>query len=169
MPKLLATIPAKANCGTLYILHEKERNMTESFPKRVVAVLMTHWATAIAVTLSGVASLLWAKHAERLYSWLESLLEAKGMLAILLFFAIGLAYALLLHVQWRRSRAPFFDRLEPVPGAGYCREPRTGEFVCPRCASEDRKAYLAQISDAALFCQSCNHGVKRFLEKEPNK
>lgn len=64
----------------------------------------------------------------------------------------------------------FFDRLVPVAAAGYSIDPKNGEAVCPKCASEGRPAYLLAVGEN-FYCQACNAAIKgqkpQFPKAEP--
>lgn len=140
--------------------------MSEPFPTRVRRVVEEHSATAIGLSTVAFLTTVWSLQAPGIYRWLYAALEDKGILALI--FVLFTA-AIWCWMGWRSEKKrekPFFERLIPVAGSGYSRDPKHREFACPRCASEDRKAYLAQISDDGLYCQSCGHGVKRFKARE---
>lgn len=125
-----------------------------------------HWATLVAIAITSFGSIMWAKYSGPIYLRLQNTLGEKGILAVLLLLLAALLFSIAALMHQRAKAKPLFERLIPVPGSGYCRDPKHNQLVCPRCASEDRKSYLAEMSDDALYCQSCGHGVKRFREKE---
>ena len=140
--------------------------MPEPLPARIRQAIEDNLAATIGATTLVFLTTLWTLHAPGVYRRLYAALEDKGM--------VGLIFMLLSTTVWcavgwrseKKKEKPFFERLVPVPGAGYSRDPKNREFACPRCASEDRKAYLAQMHEGALYCQSCHAAVKRFITKE---
>ena len=140
--------------------------MPESIPARIRKAIEDNLAATIGLTTVAMLTAAWSLKSPGIYRRLFAALEDKGILALI----FGLLSATIwCWVGWRsekKKEKPFFERLIPVPGAGYSRDPKNGEFACPQCASEGRASYLAVINDGALYCQACGRAVKRFKEKE---
>jgi hypothetical protein len=140
--------------------------MSEPLPTRIRKAIEDNLAATIGATTLLFLTTLWTLHAPGVYRRLFVALEDKGIVALLFGLVVATVWCA---VGWRsekKKEKTFFERLIPVPGAGYSRDPRNGEFACPYCVSEGRNSYLAQLHDGALYCQACNAAIKRFKTKE---
>ena len=143
--------------------HQAEHS--ESFLETMLKGLINKPLEAISGALAVSLATAWNFWADRIFDALLNTLGGKWILA-LLFALLVLSIYGISGFCIQKKRIPWFERLIPVPGAGYSRDPKNGEFVCPRCASADRKAYLAQISDGAFYCHSCGNATKRLKANE---
>lgn len=66
---------------------------------------------------------------------------------------------LLVRVYELRSKKSVYERLVPVPGKGYSRDPVTGEIACPRCTSEEQILFMRDHGEHTYFCNGCYRGI----------
>jgi hypothetical protein len=140
--------------------------MSESLPTRLRQKIEEHIAATIGLATIAILSAAWTLRAPGIYRRLYAALEDKGILALIFVLTTAVVWC---WVGWRaekKKEKSFFERLVPVPGAGYSRDPKNGEFACPRCASEGHAAYLYVVHDSAMLCQACGKPVARQKKKE---
>lgn len=140
--------------------------MPESPLSKFLKSIGDHVALAISLPIAAALITVWSLWSEKVFLRLQLGVGSKGILGLL--FA-SIVIAIWGWLSWRaekKKEISFFDRLIPIPGAGYSKDPRTGEFACPKCASEGRTAYVAHIKPGALYCQACGGGTKRFEDRE---
>ena len=140
--------------------------MKESLPQRIAKKIEEHIVAAILVATTAGLGWVWSLWSEELFRRLLAGLGGRGMVALL---GILLVSTISISAAWLRARkkeVSFFDRLIPIPGAGYSLDPHTGEFACPKCAAESRRAYLAHNDERTFHCQACGKGILRKIDKE---
>ena len=126
------------------------------------SILRDHVAASISAALLGGAAILWSTQSDWIGRWLQQELSPQTLLAMLLGLLVILAYTSVSLLVYKKRARSFFERIEPVPGQGYFVDPVNDEFVCPVCASNDARSYLAHPSKGVLYCQSCKDGFKIF-------
>lgn len=107
--------------------------------------------------LSSISAALGARYGVAIFDLSVNILGRRLLVSISLVLLVSLFY-LLLDVFKLRRRKSVFDRLIPVKGKGYCRDPKTGEAVCPRCTIEKKVVFMSDHSNG-LYCYSCGLGV----------
>jgi len=126
---------------------------------RILKAIEENLVATIGLSTVGLLGAVWTFFAPGVYRQLYAVMGDKGIVAAL--FAL-LAVAIWSWFGWhaeKRKEKPFFERLVPVPNGGYSIDPKNGEAVCPRCATEERKAYMLKVGEN-YYCQACQHAVK---------
>jgi hypothetical protein len=143
--------------------------MKEKPPQRWLRKMEEHIVVTISTAATVAIGAVWSVWSEELFRRLLAGLGGKGIVALL---GILLVATISIFVAWLRARkkeVSFFDRLIPIHGAGYSMDPKNGEFACPKCASQSRRAYLAHHDERAFYCQACDNGFLRHVEKEKSR
>ena len=126
---------------------------------RIWKAIEENLVASIAVGTAGLLGTVWTLFAPGVYRRLYAVLGEEGIVALV--FSL-LALAIWGWVGWRtekKKEKPFFERLVPVPNAGYSIDPTNGEAVCPRCATEEKKSYMLKVG-GNYYCQACKNAVK---------
>lgn len=114
-------------------------------------------AEVIVATLWLLATGVLLKFGDQVF---DSVLHVLGKQWLLLLVVLSLFSSAYLFVLLHRARTSksFFDTLVPVPGAGYCTDPKTGEKICPRCAVKQQRSYLRKM-ERGFYCQVCHASI----------
>ena len=114
-------------------------------------------AEAIVGTLWLLSTGVLLKFEDQAFDLLQRVLDKRGMLLLIALLVFSCAYLLILVLRARYSKS-FFDSLVPVESAGYCKDPKTGEAVCPRCAVKQHRSYLRKM-ERGFYCQVCGASI----------
>jgi hypothetical protein len=125
--------------------------------------LRENMAASIGGSILAFLGVLWSLHSEEIYRRLFSALEEKGILAVLFTLLAACVWLALGWHQEKKNAKPIWDRLTPVRGGGYSRDPVTGEIACPKCVSEGRLGFMKAQRDS-YYCYVCSIGVKKVDE-----
>lgn len=133
--------------------------MSDSAISRLRKAFEEHVIALIVVGVTTVFGTVWAIAAPGVYRRLLATLGERGLVALLMAFFVVTVWALLGWRAEKKKEKPFFERLVPVPNGGYSIDPKNGEAVCPRCATEERKSYMLKVG-GNYYCQACKNAVK---------
>lgn len=131
--------------------------MSESVPAKGMRTMLEKLVAPIAAATATALTALWYLAADWLFALLRDKLGARWTVG-LLCAAIAVCVWSLLALIAERKKKSFFERLVPVPGAGYSRDPKNGEVACPRCVMESHPAYMKKVGKNYI-CLACGKPV----------